>query len=128
MIGISKNNHNLIINDLRFVKGVELFNAADWYPAHDLFEEIWHETMGPARRTLQAVLQIAVAQLHLEKGNLNGATILYGEALGRLKHDYIDSLGLDLRRLRNNVEIRLKTLQNEKDPQNCELPYLYKLS
>ena len=29
--------------------------------------------------------QVAVAQVHLENSNLNGATILYGEALGRLK-------------------------------------------
>ena len=123
-----KKNIDLITDDLRFKKGIQHFNSADWYLAHDLFEEMWHETIGPPRRTLQAVLQIAVAQLHLERGNFNGATILYGEALGRLKDVSIDSLGLDLKRLIKIVEIRLKTLQNEKDPQNCELPYLHKTS
>ena len=72
------------INDSRFEKGMNLFNACKWYKSHDVFEEIWHETGGPERQILQGILQVAVAQVHLENKNLNGATILYGEALGRL--------------------------------------------
>ena len=30
--------------DPRFQQGLELFNAGEWYAAHDLFEELWHET------------------------------------------------------------------------------------
>ncbi len=74
-----------LINDPRFQLAVELFNQADWYPAHDAFEELWHETSGQARQTIQGVLQVAVAQLHLQRGNRRGATLLYGEGLGRLK-------------------------------------------
>ena len=66
--------------DPRFQQGVELFNAGEWYAAHDLFEELWHETADPERRSLQGILQVAVAQLHLQRGNRRGATILFGEA------------------------------------------------
>ena len=35
--------------DPRFQQGLELFNAGEWYAAHDLFEELWHETADPER-------------------------------------------------------------------------------
>jgi len=31
--------------DPRFQQGLELFNAGEWYAAHDIFEELWHETV-----------------------------------------------------------------------------------
>ena len=75
----------LFINDCRFEIGMKLFNSCQWDKSHDVFEEIWHETGGPERQLLQGLLQVAVAQVHLENSNINGATILYGEALGRLR-------------------------------------------
>ncbi len=71
-------------DDPRFQQAVDLFNRRAWYEAHDAFEEIWHETAGADRRLLQGILQIAVAHVHLERGNLRGATILLGEGVGRL--------------------------------------------
>ena len=88
------------LNDMnRFKRALDLLNSEDWYPAHDAFEELWHETSGPERITIQAFLQIAVAQLHLENGNKNGATILYGEALGRLTKLGAPDLGFDIDKL-----------------------------
>ena len=33
--------------DPRFQKAVQLFNDGEWYDAHDVFEELWHETANP---------------------------------------------------------------------------------
>ena len=97
--------------DIRFVKAVSLFNTKMWYEAHDLFEEIWFETIGPERKTIQGLLQIAVAQLHIEKGNLNGATILYGEAIGRLRSSLGYNLGIDINKICDTCEYILINLQ-----------------
>ena len=113
------------INDYRFETGVKLFNSCQWYKSHDIFEEIWHETSGPERQVLQGILQVAVAQVHLENGNINGATILYGEALGRLKRYRLDNLRLDVDNLCKCVNKRLNFLQTGKDLSNCCLPVLY---
>jgi hypothetical protein len=51
--------------DPRFAQGVELFNSAQWYEAHDVFEDLWHDTAEPERRWVQGVVQIAVAMVHL---------------------------------------------------------------
>jgi len=112
------------VNDSRFEIGMKLFNSCNWYKSHDVFEEIWHETIGPDRQVLQAILQVAVAQVHLENGNINGATILYGEALGRLKRSRLDNLRLDIENLSECVTKRLKFLQTGKDISSCSLPAL----
>ena len=115
---------DLFINDSRFEIGMKLFNSCQWYKSHDVFEEIWHETGGPERQLLQGILQVAVAQVHLENSNLNGATILYGEALGRLKRFHLANFGLDIEGLSNSVKRRLEFLQMGKDLTCCSLPVL----
>ena len=112
------------INDSRFEIGMKLFNSCQWYKSHDVFEEIWHETGGSERQLLQGILQVAVAQVHLENSNLNGATILYGEALGRLKRFQLANFGLDIEGLSNCVSRRLEFLQIGKDLAGCRLPVL----
>ncbi len=99
--------------DPRLVSAFEHFNSCSWYSAHDAFEELWHESHGSLRTTLQGLLQIAVAELHFERGNINGATILFGEGLGRLKKGGNQNLGVDLQLLCESVEKRLKKLQEQ---------------
>lgn len=113
-----------LINDSRFKQAVELFNSADWYSAHDAFEELWYETSGHEHRIIQGILQIAVAQLHLERGNRRGATILYGESLGCLKAVGASGLGLDLEKFCASVSKRLQQLQQGLDPDVCTVPGL----
>ncbi len=55
------------------VQGVEKFNAGEYYPQHDLFEEQWVNTEGPVRDLYRAVLQVGVAYYQIERGNYRGA-------------------------------------------------------
>ena len=52
---------------------------------HDAFEDLWNNLDGDERQIIQGILQVSVSQFHLSKGNINGATILLGEGLGRIK-------------------------------------------
>ena len=111
--------------DPRFQEAIRLFNAQDWYAAHDVLEEIWHETADPERRCLQGLLQVAVAQLHLQRDNQRGATILFGEALGRLQRPGTPDLGLDLQALCRCVQERfclLYTSPSPRDEQSSRMP------
>ena len=99
-------------DDISFQKAIELFNNQEWYIAHDALEAIWHKTDGMERITIQAILQIAVAQVHLSNANYIGATILYGEGLGRLINKKVPDLGLDLKEFINILKKRLLVLQN----------------
>ena len=116
--------HRYLLKDKRFLDAVDLFNSKQWYKSHDLFEELWHELFGAERRTIQAILQVAVAELHLEKGNLKGATILYGEALGRLQTSNTPDLGFKLYDLCKILKARLAILQRNEIPEETNSPIL----
>ena len=114
--------------DPRLGEAIALFNAGEWYACHDGFEELWHETAGPMRPVLQGILQVAVAHLHLERGNLRGATILLGEGLGRLQGADPEALDLDLRHLCHLAQARLQALQAGDAPDQLPVPELRPLN
>ena len=113
-----------LLADTRLGEAIFLFNSCDWYACHDGFEALWHETAGPMRPVLQGILQIAVAELHLERGNCRGATILMGEGLGRLKACPPNALEIDLVTLINSSTQRLLALQQQRSIEGLELPRL----
>lgn len=53
--------------------GAAKFNAGEYYPQHDLFEEQWLNTAGPVRDLYRAILQVGVAYYQVERGNWHGA-------------------------------------------------------
>ena len=92
---------------------LSLFNEQKWYEAHDAFEDIWNTVDGDERQVIQGILQVSVSQFHLSKGNFNGATILLGEGLGRIKsRTYID-FGIDLKSFCICLEAILIKLQSK---------------
>ena len=101
-----------------------LFNNKKWYEAHDAFEEIWNSVDGDERQVIQGILQVSVSQFHLSKGNFNGATILLGEGLGRIKNRTNINLGIDLEAFCLCLEILLKKLQNREVLKEKDKPFL----
>ena len=101
-----------------------LFNNHEWYEAHDAFEEIWNFVDGDERQVIQGILQVSVSQFHLSKGNLNGATILLGEGLGRIKTRTNINLGIDLESFCRCLEDLLRKLQYEEHVNEKDVPFL----
>ena len=98
-----------------FFNALNLFNNQKWYEAHDAFEDIWNTVDGDERQIIQGILQVSVSQFHLNKGNINGATILLGEGLGRIKNRINIDLGIDLESFCKCLEKLLKKLQYNED-------------
>jgi predicted metal-dependent hydrolase len=118
-----------LMADARLRQAIDQFNAAAWYECHDSLEEIWHETQGPMRPVLQGILQIAVAHLHLERGNRRGATVLLGEGVGRLHGSGGSApLGLRLESLLGPARARLAALQQDGDLSGLPTPRLERIS
>jgi len=101
-----------------------LFNDQKWYEAHDAFEDIWNTVDGDQRQVIQGILQVSVSQFHLSKGNLNGATILLGEGLGRIKTRTNINLGIDLESFCECLEDLLIKLQYKEKLNENDKPYL----
>ncbi len=106
------------------VTALNLFNNCEWYEAHDAFEEIWNSVDGDERQVIQGILQVSVSQFHLSNGNLNGATILLGEGLGRIKNRTKINLGIDLDSFCRCLEELLKKLQDKELLNEKDKPFL----
>ena len=111
-----------------FFNALNLFNNQKWYEAHDAFEDIWNTLDGEKRQIIQGILQVSVSQFHLSQGNLNGATILLGEGLGRIKNRTNENMGIDLESLCQSLEKLLKKLQYSEEINEDDKPYLIQIS
>ena len=85
--------------------GIELFNHGEYFEAHEVLEQAWNEDETPGRELYRAILQVAVAYLHIERGNYNGAVKMFL----RLRQ-WIDPLpdlcrGVDVARLRSDARL-----------------------
>lgn len=58
-------------------RGLELFNAGEYFEAHELLEEAWRDEKGEIRALYQGILQAAVVYLHITRGNYAGATKVF---------------------------------------------------
>ena len=122
------------MNDLtskRFKKSlqeaIDLFNNQKWYEAHDAFEDIWNDLVGDERQIVQGILQVSVSQYHLNKGNLNGAMILIGEGLGRIRNKVSEDLEIDLILLCTSLESLLTKLHTNIPLNKSDVPFLRKI-
>ena len=118
------NEENKIKFQDSFCIALNLFNNHEWYDAHDAFEEIWNSSDGDERQVIQGILQVSVSQFHLSKGNLNGATILLGEGLGRIKTRTKINMGIDLESFCQFLEDLLRKLQNKETLNENDMPFL----
>ncbi len=82
-----------------FFQGVEQFNQQEFYACHDTLEALWMEALEPQKRFYQGILQIAVGCYHLGNLNWQGAVILLGEGIGRLRDYQPVYEGIDVAKL-----------------------------
>lgn len=83
--------------DPRYLAGVLLFNAGDWFEAHEVWEDPWADAGGgPERRFYQGLIQAAVGLCHFGNGNLGGAAKLYRSARDYMTPCGSPFLGLDV--------------------------------
>ncbi len=85
--------------DPRFVEGVKLFNECEFFEAHDVWEELWSDYQGPARKFYQGMIQVAVCLHHFGNGNTRGAKKLYFGSRGYLEEYRPHYFGVDLDKL-----------------------------
>jgi predicted metal-dependent hydrolase len=69
------------------LRGLRLFNAGDYFEAHEELEHAWNQETGPARELYRAILQVAVAYLQITRQNYAGALKMFLRA-----HQWIDPL------------------------------------
>jgi predicted metal-dependent hydrolase len=95
------------LNHGDFNHGVDLFNRARFFDAHEALEDVWRSLPRdrPSRRHLQGMVQLAVAFHHESKGNHVGAHSVLKRAMRNLNGADDSFPHLDLDRLRGELEL-----------------------
>jgi uncharacterized protein len=82
---IQKRDIPQILTGEGFRRALKLFNRAEFFEAHEVWEDIWRPASEPEKKFLQGLIQIAVAFHHYGTGNLVGARSLLERGRGNLK-------------------------------------------
>jgi predicted metal-dependent hydrolase len=88
------------MDTLTLQRGAALFNAREYFDAHEVWEDVWRAAPVEEKKFLQGLIQVAVALHHHSRGNLDGARSLLDRAQRNLL-DYPDSFsGVNLAAVR----------------------------
>lgn len=72
--------------------GLEHFRAADYFAAHDAWEEVWQGLRGRPRVFWQAMIQLTVGAYHYANGNGRGCRGQWTKALEKCRRlDCVDN-------------------------------------
>jgi predicted metal-dependent hydrolase len=82
-------------------EGVRLFEAGDYFLAHETLEEHWVEAEEAERNFLQGLIQLSVGLLHAGRGNARGAVLQFRKSASRLGGYPDVHHGIDLARVRS---------------------------
>lgn len=105
--------------DPRFIEGVRLFNKRDFFEAHEVWEDLWHEMTGPERRFVQGLIQAAVCAYHSSNGNVIGARRLFVSARRHMTLLGPFQRGLDVGRFWVEMETALGELLQDPPPDDA---------
>ena len=76
----------LQVNDIACLRaGLAHFRAADYFAAHDAWEEVWQGLRGRQRLFWQAMIQLAVGAYHYTNGNRRGCQGQWSKALEKCR-------------------------------------------
>jgi predicted metal-dependent hydrolase len=81
------------------LRGIEQFNAGEFFDQHETLETLWRETRTPIRGLYHGILQIGVGFHHWRNGNHHGASVLMEEGIERLRPFTPACQGVDVRAL-----------------------------
>jgi len=69
----------------RLMRGIELFNRAEFFAAHEVLEDVWREAPPAEKKFYQGLTQVAVAFHHHSTGNYVGMQSVLRRAVNNLE-------------------------------------------
>ncbi len=85
------------------LKGLQQFNAHQYFECHETLEEAWNEERGPVRELYRAILQLGIAYYQIERGNYWGAHKMFLRMLQWFAPLPDRCQGIDVARLRKDA-------------------------
>jgi len=86
-------------------EGLRLFNAGEYFEAHEALETAWNQERGRVRDLYRGILQIAVVYLHITRANYYGAVKVYSRSQKWMKDWPAVCRGIQVEALRRDAAI-----------------------
>ena len=93
------------------VEGFRLFNAGKYFEAHEALENAWNAEPGEVRDLYRGILQIAVAYLHITRGNYHGAVKVHARSQKWLRDWSPVCRGIQVDELKRDAETAMKEVE-----------------
>jgi predicted metal-dependent hydrolase len=94
-------------------EGLRLYNAGQFFTAHEAWESIWLNSPEPEKTFLQGLIQVTAAFHHLSRDNRLGTVLLLQAALRRLDHYPSSFGGIAVTLLCHDIRERLGQLETD---------------
>jgi predicted metal-dependent hydrolase len=93
--------------DPRYLAGIDHFNRGEYFEAHEVWEDLWHDAPAAERRFEQSLIQAAVALYHWGNGNAGGAARLFDRGRSKMTAYRPRHRGIDVDRFWHDVAAAL---------------------
>ncbi len=87
---------------------IDYFNSERYWECHETLESIWRPSVGEEKRLIQGIILICAALVHVQRDEREVALDIYKRALPQLEWNAKTYHGIDVPRLRKNVESSLE--------------------
>jgi predicted metal-dependent hydrolase len=98
-----------------YLDGIELFNAHEFFEAHEVWEDIWHMAYGIKHEYYQGIIQCSVALEHYRRSNPRGVVSLHKSYTQHFQRVPSPFMGLDVTGFLEKMQLVLKPVV-EADP------------
>jgi uncharacterized protein len=105
-------------------EGLRCYQSEEFFEAHEHWESVWLASQEPVRTFLQALIQVAAAFHHYQRGNQLGTRSLLQAALRKLNTSGNLSVGVATRELCDDVFEWLKVLERGEMPSHLPIPQI----
>jgi hypothetical protein len=93
-----------------YYDGIALFNAGDYFDAHEVWEDAWHMAYGIKHEFYQGLIQCAVALEHYRRANPRGVVSLSKSYPPKFKNVPPLFMGLDVLHFLNDMREVLRPI------------------
>jgi uncharacterized protein len=92
-------------------EGLRLYEAAEFFAAHEVWESVWLASQEPEKTFLQGLIQVTAAFYHLQRNNPLGTALLLQASLRRLERYPSGFGGIAVTLLCSDIRERLQALK-----------------
>jgi uncharacterized protein len=107
----------LVWSEGALAEGLRCYREGEFFMAHEHWEGVWLGCQEPEKTFLQALIQIAAAFHHRQRGNAEGTASLLRSALRKLSPYPDEFEGIGVESLRQSLFKWLDALSSSEPPQ-----------